>query len=135
MATIAKFEEINAWSKARALANRIYELSDEGRFSRDFALRDQMRRAVISVISNIAEGFERGGNKEFVQFLAHAKGSVGELRAQLYLAFDRRYIIAAQFEQLSSDASEIGRIIGALMEYLSKSTLRGPKYRNNKHEP
>lgn len=131
MATITKFEEINAWTKARTLANRIYELSDEGRFSRDFALRDQMRRSVISILSNIAEGFERGGNKEFIQFLAHAKGSAGELRAQLYVALDRRYVTAAQFQQLSNEAGEISRMIAALMEYLKGSNLRGSKYRSN----
>ena len=130
MARITKFEDINAWTRARKLANRVYELSDEGRFSRDFALRDQMRRAVISILSNIAEGFERGGNKEFIQFLAHAKGSAGELKAQLYLALDRRYLTAKQFEELSREAVEVGRMIGGLMDYLKRSNLRGPKYRN-----
>lgn len=131
MATIKRFEDIGAWKKARALANCVYDASDEGRFSRDFALRDQMRRAAISVLSNIAEGFERGGDNEFIQFLAIAKGSVGELRSQLYLAVDRKYLTAAQFKQLSGEATEISRMLAGLMDYLSKSKLRGSKYRHD----
>ena len=131
MATIKKFEDLGAWKKARVLANQVYDASDEGRFARDFALRDQMRRAAISVLSNIAEGFERGGDKEFLQFLALAKGSVGELRSQLYLASDRKYIAPAQFKQLSAAATEISRMVAGLMDYLGKSKLRGSKYRHD----
>ena len=86
MAKVKKFEEIQSWKKARSLTQEVYAETLTGPFSRDFGLRDQMRRAAVSILSNIAEGFERGGDKEFLQFLAIAKGSAGELRAQLYVA-------------------------------------------------
>ena len=83
MATIEKFEQIEAWQEARRLTHALYELTSEGKFARDFGLKDQIRRAAVSVMSNIAEGFERGGDKEFIQFLSLAKGSAGEIRSQL----------------------------------------------------
>ena len=92
MATIRQFEEILVLKKARELTRLIYESTRQGEFSRDFALKDQIRRAAISITSNIAEGFERGGNREFVQFLSHAKGSCGEVRSQLYVALDAGYL-------------------------------------------
>jgi four helix bundle protein len=101
MPKINRFEEIECWRKARELTRSIYSISLEGRFSKDFALRDQLRRAAISILSNIAEGFERDGNKEFVQFLSIAKGSCGETRAQLYVALDQEYISEAQFRSIS----------------------------------
>jgi four helix bundle protein len=88
MANISKFEEIEAWCKARLLTKEIYAATSQGEFAHDFALRDQIRRASVSIMSNIAEGFERGGNKEFRQFLFMAKGSAGEVRSQLYIALD-----------------------------------------------
>src|SRR5438067_12149958 len=99
MSTFQSFEEIEAWQKARELTRRVYEVSDAGTFSRDFGLRDQMRRASVSILSNIAEGFERSGTGEFVQVLSAAKGSAGEVRAQLYVALDRSYINAATFKE------------------------------------
>ena len=89
MATIEQFEDITAWQKARALTSAIYTDSRTGSLAKDFALRDQLRRATVSIMSNIAEGFERDGNREFVQFLATAKGSCGEVRSQLYTALDQ----------------------------------------------
>jgi len=100
MTGFRSFEDIESWQLARRLANEIYVISGRGKFAKDFVLRDQLHRASISVLSNIAEGFERGGNAEFVQFLSIAKGSVGEIRAQTYVALDRQYIDPAQFEQL-----------------------------------
>ena len=91
MATITRFEDIKAWQEARKMVVSVYALTYKGELAKDYALRDQMRRAAISVPSNIAEGFERGGNKEFCQFLSHAKGSSGELRSQLYNALDLGY--------------------------------------------
>jgi len=135
MATITRFEDIGAWQKARMLADQVYDVSDVGRFARDFALRDQMRRAVISASSNIAEGFERGGDKEFIQFLYYSKGSVGELRSQLYLALDRNYVTAAQFERLSGNALEVSRMTSGLIDYLSNSKLRGSKFRPSDGKP
>ncbi len=130
VSTFKSFEEINAWQRARNLTKRIYQMSSEGLFARDYGLRDQMRRACISTMSNIAEGFERGGTKEFMQFLSVAKGSVGEVRSQLYVALDQEYISVATFEQLSGEAIEISRMLSGLMKYLRKSGMKGTKYKS-----
>jgi four helix bundle protein len=126
---IKKFENLESWKNARKLTNGVYEATAVGSFTRDFGLKDQIRRASISILSNIAEGFERGGDKEFLQFLAVAKGSCGEVRAQLYIAVDQGYLSQDLFERLSNNADEIGRLISGLMKYLSKSELKGSKYR------
>lgn len=120
MARIERFEDIDAWKKARELAKAIYVLSAEGAFSRDFGLRDQIRRAAVSVMSNIAEGFERGGDVEFRRFLTIAKGSAGEVKAQLYVALDAGLINQAQFDELYRLATETGNLIGGFMRYLTK---------------
>ena len=129
MATFKSFEDIGAWQKARQLTKRIYEVSKKGAFARDFGLRDQICRASLSAMSNIAEGFERGGSKEFMQFLSTAKGSSGEVRSQLYVALDQDYIDAKVFEEISMLAKEVSRMITGLMSYLKKSELKGPKYK------
>jgi len=129
MAKIKKFEDIESWKKARKLTNEIYKATSSGSFVRDFGLKDQIRRASISILSNIAEGFERGGDKEFLQFLAVAKGSSGETRAQLYVALDQGYISPDQFEILFTMAAEVSQLIAGLMKYLPESALRGNKYR------
>jgi four helix bundle protein len=98
-------------------------------FSKDFGLRRQIRDASVSVMSNIAEGFDRNGTAEFVQFLAIAKGSVAEVASQLYVAMDQKYVSAAEFDQLIALANETGRKIGALMNYLRKSGIKGVKFR------
>ena len=129
MATIEKFEQIEAWQEARKLTNALYELTSEGKFARDFGLRDQIRRAAVSTMSNIAEGFERGGDKEFIQFLSLAKGSAGEIRSQLYVAFDQHYLSQTQFDDLANQALHIGRLLAGFMNYLKKSQLGGVKYK------
>ena len=129
MATIKKFEEIEAWQKARELTREVYRHSKVGPFSKDFGLRDQMRRAAVSVMSNIAEGFERGGTKEFMQFLAIAKGSVGELEAQLYVALDQAYMSVGEFDALQRLAGSTKRLIGGLINYLRQSGMKGVKYK------
>ena len=129
MATIERFEDLEAWKRARSLTKLIYKISSEGDFSRDFALRDQIRRAAISIVSNIAEGFERDGDREFVQYLFVAKGSCGEVRAQLYLSLDCGYIGSEDFQQLSTRAVELNRIISGLIKYLKQSNLSGKKYK------
>ena len=129
MAGFRNFEEINAWQKARALTREIYSLSGREPFARDFGLRDQIRRASASVMSNIAEGFERNGRKEFLQFLAIAKGSAGEVSSQLFIALDQGYLSATDFERTRELAAEVGRLIGGLMQYLRSSKIRGMKYR------
>jgi four helix bundle protein len=92
MATFKRFEEIGAWQKSRELTREIYKITAAGRFGRDYGLRDQIRRASVSIMSNIAEGFERSGSGEFGQFLSTAKGSAGEVRSQLYVALDQEYL-------------------------------------------
>ena len=129
MSTFQSFEDIEAWQKARELTRRVYEVSEVGAFARDFGLRDQMRRASVSVLSNIAEGFERSGTGEFVQFLSAAKGSAGEVRAQLYVALDRNYIYVPTFQELNQLASQVSRMISGLMAYLKQSGIRGTKYK------
>jgi four helix bundle protein len=130
MTTFQSFTEIEAWQKARELTRVVYRVSNQGSFSKDFGLRDQIRRAVVSVMSNIAEGFERNGTAEFVQFLAVAKGSVGEVIAQLYVASDQGYITREEFDRLIALATETGRRIGALMSYLRKTNMKGSKFRS-----
>jgi four helix bundle protein len=125
--TFRSFEEIEAWQKARELTREIYMVSDTGPFSKDFGLRDQIRRASVSIMSNVAEGFERSGIGEFGQFLAMAKGSAGEVRSQLYVALDRRYITQKTFDRLFALANETGRMIGGLLNYLRKSRIKGKK--------
>src|SRR5207249_1494568 len=118
-------EDILAWQKARELTDSIYRTTSTGTFARDFGLRDQIRRASVSVMSNIAEGFERGGDIEFRQFLALAKGSAAEVKAQLYVALDAGYLTQEQFDQLYDKASEVGRLIGGFMRYLVNSDYKG----------
>ena len=129
MATISKFEDIEAWQLARDMTKAIYVISNDGAFARDFGLRDQIRRASVSIMSNIAEGFERGGDKEFFQFVSLAKGSSGEVRAQLYVALDAGYIDQQTFSRLSDMATQINRMLAGPMKYLRSSELKGSKYK------
>ncbi len=131
MATFQSFGEIEAWQKARALTQRVYVATNEGTFSRDFGLRDQIRRASVSIMSDTAEGCERSGTGEFLQFLAIAKGSAGEVRAQLYVAFDQGYLQQDVFEELLGTAAQISRMLSGLMIYLRKSNLAGTKYKKS----
>ena len=129
MATILRFEDIDGWKMARELTKDIYSISATGNFSKDFGLCNQIRRASVSVMSNIAEGFERDGNKEFCNFLSIAKGSVAEVRSQLYVALDQGYISENDFKAIYSKADENGRVIAGLMKYLRSSDVRGLKYK------
>ena len=129
MATIERFEDIEAWKLARQVTQLIYEITSTGNFSKDYALCNQMRRASISILSNIAEGFERSGNKEFINFLAIAKGSCGEVRAQMYVALDQGYIDEAKFTQISQKLLETSRVIAGFMKYLQQTELRGNKFK------
>ena len=113
----------------RELVKEIYRETSSVNFSRDFGLKDQVRRAAVSVISNIAEGFERGGNKEFIQFLYHAKGSCGEVRTQLYLAWDLDYLTDDTFQRLYELVRRTGEIISGLIRYLGKSEMKGNKFK------
>lgn len=124
MATIERFEELEAWMKARELTRMIYDITGKNEFSRDYSLKDQIRRASISVMSNIAEGFERRGDKQFQYFLSIAKGSAGEVRAQLYIALDARLIDEEQFNKLLIMAERVSRMISGLITYLHESKLK-----------
>ena len=132
MATFSRFEEILAWQSARSLAREIYRITAKGSFSKDYGLRDQIRRASVSGMSNIAEGFERSGKKEFIQFLAMAKGSVGEVRSQLYVALDAAYLDPEAFERLMNLATETACRISGLMSCLRGSTMTGTKYKGTR---
>ncbi len=128
MASFERFEDIEGWKKERELTRSVYQMSAVDKFSRDYGLRDQVRRAAVSIMSNIAEGFERGGNKEFQHFLAVAKGSAGEVRSQLYVALDAAFINQEQFDHVSHLAIETGRLIAGLMKYHSQSDLKGNRF-------
>jgi four helix bundle protein len=129
MKKIKKFEDIESWKLARKLTCEIYKATSAGLFVRDFGLKDQMRRASVSILSNIAEGFERGNDKEFAYLLALAKGSSGEVRAQLYVALDQGYFALDTFNRLSDAVIEIGEVLAGFIRYLNQSTLRGNRYR------
>lgn len=129
MAKIQHFEDLISWQKARVLNQLVYKASKNGSFAKDFGLRDQIRRASISIMSNIAEGFERGGDKEFVQFLSNAKGSCGEVRSQLYAALDEGYLSPVEFKDLCDRSIEVSRLISGFMTYLRQSDLRGNKFK------
>lgn len=118
MSTIHRFEEIEAWQTARKLTREIYTLSNQGAFSKDFGLRDQMRRAAVSVMSNIAEGFESRTTALFVEFLGRAKGSAGELRAQLYVLKDAGYLQHDQFRSMHTLCEKCSGQISGLASYL-----------------
>lgn len=119
-ARIERFEELIAWQKARVLTREIYEITRIGAFARDFGLSGQIQRAAVSIMSNIAEGFERGGRGEFHQFLSTAKASCAEVRSQLYVALDVGYLEEQKFHTLLRQAEEVARIVGGLRASVGK---------------
>jgi four helix bundle protein len=118
MATAKQFEDLVVWQEARGLVNEVYKVTTQGPFRRDFSLRDQITRAAISSMSNIAEGFERGSRREFIQFLNIAKGSTGEVRSQLYVALDQEYVEQKMFEKLRDAALAVSRRLAKFIRYL-----------------
>jgi four helix bundle protein len=132
MATIERFEQIISWQEARILNKNIGDLIDGGRFKKSFRLINQIEGSAGSIMDNIAEGFERGGNKEFIQFLYIANGSCGELRSQLYRAFDRGHITQKGFDDLSIHSMKISSLIQKLITYLENSPTKGAKYKSRK---
>ena len=132
MATFTTFEQIGAWQKARQLVKELYKITARGAFGRDYDLKNQITRASVSIMSNIAEGFERSGTGEFNQFLSMAKGSAGEVRSQLYVALDQEYLTPAVFENLMKQTTDISRMIGGLMTYLRSSGIKGTKFKKSK---
>jgi len=118
--SVKHFEDLIAWQKARELTRKIYKVTSQGEFSRDYGLRDQIRRASVSVMSNLAEGFDRGGRSEFHQFLVIAKGSCAEVRAQLYVALDAGFISNEVFGKLIGLSHEVSKLIGGLRSAVQK---------------
>jgi four helix bundle protein len=130
-----RFEDIEAWKLGRELTRAIYRHSKRGAFASDRALREQIRAAAISVTSNIAEGYERDGNSEFIHALSVAKGSCGEVRSQLSVALDENYITEAQYNELAELAQRTSRLIAGLINYLRKSSHRGLKFKRGIETP
>jgi four helix bundle protein len=118
--TVRTFEDLIAWQKARTLARRVYEVTREEHCMRDFGFCGQIQRAAVSIVSNIAEGHERGGSAEFAHFLSIAKASCAELRAQLYIAIDIGYIDEQTFTELMQLANDVARLLGALRTAILK---------------
>ena len=121
MGKFNSFEEINSWQKSRLFNKRIYEITENSAFKKDFDLVRQIRRASISITSNIAEGFERNTDKEFVYFLYVSKASAGEVRSQLYLALDLKYISEIEFDELFLKISDISKLLSGFIKYLENS--------------
>ena len=124
MSGIERFEDLIAWQKARALTAKVYKISKTGSFAKDFGLAGQIQRAAVSVMSNIAEGFERGGRKEFQHFLSIAKASCAEVRSQLYVAFDIGYLDQIKFKEIIEQSEEVARIIGGLRVSVERKKRR-----------
>jgi four helix bundle protein len=130
MATIKRFEDILSWQKARELNRMLGTLVDSGKFKRSYKLIDQIESSCGSIMDNIAEGFERSGNREFLQFLYISKGSCGEFRSQLYRAFDRNFLTQEEFDDLYARSMEIIVMLQGLIDYLENSDMKGTKFKN-----
>ncbi|MBA7502772.1 hypothetical protein ES706_01366 [subsurface metagenome] len=117
---IERFEDIDAWKESRKLVNMVYDISSNGEFSKNFYLRDQIRSASVSVMSNIAEGFDRSSDKEFTQFLVMARASASEVKSQLYVALDRGYIENEEFKTIYEQATNVINLINGFIRYLKK---------------
>jgi len=128
MVSFERFEDLDIWKLSKDVAKQVYDVTSTGKFSQDYVLRGQVRRAVVSIFSNITEGFERKGNKEFLQFLSIAKASCGEVRAQLIFANDRDYISSKQYEALVKNLVSLSSQIGGFIKYLRQSDLKGMKF-------
>jgi four helix bundle protein len=128
---ITKFEDLKIWQLALKITKEIYDITSKKDFSRDFGLRDQIRKAIISVSSNIVEGFEKNNNNEFMRFLRIAKGSVGEVRNQLYIALAVNYITKQEFDELDNQLTDLANQVGKFISYL-QSQKTNPLTRNKK---
>ena len=125
---IERFEDLEIWKESRELCKRIFEITSGDPFCSDFKFRDQIRSSSGSVMDNIAEDFERDGNKEFIQFLSVAKGSCGEVRSQSYRSFDYQYINQVILDELVSRTTQLSKKISSLIAYLKKSDFKGSKF-------
>jgi four helix bundle protein len=129
MSTISNFEDLEIWQMARQQALEIYQLYIQELFSKDWELKNQINAASGSVMDNIAEGFERSGNKEFSNFLLISKGSNGEVRSQLYRAYDRKYLTMEKFEELKLKCLTLSKKITSFIKYLKESDQKGFRYK------
>ena len=130
MGTITRFEDLEVWIEARRISKKLYELIQANEeFKRDYRFKSQILAAIGSVMDNEAEGFERGGAKEFKQFLSVAKGSVGEVRSQIYRAYDYEYLKEENFESLLLELQNLSGKISNFITYLSKTEIKGNKYK------
>ncbi|HDL52418.1 MAG TPA: four helix bundle protein [Proteobacteria bacterium] len=131
MGTIKTFKELDTWKKAVELTREIYHISGKGDFRKDFSLQNQIRRAAVSIPSNIAEGFEREGNKEFIQFLTVAKGSAAEVQTQLRIAYEVSYITDDDFKKMDDICIEVLSLISGFLRYLRSSGIKGNKFKRS----
>lgn len=132
MSKISRFEELEVWQEARAFAKRIFELTHDLSFPKDFGYINQINNATGSIMDNIAEGFERNGRKEFLQFLSISKGSAGEVRSQIYRGFDRKYFSETEFIELIETIERISKKLSNFIARLSNSSHAGFKYKDRK---
>ncbi|MFT4016373.1 MAG: four helix bundle protein [Agriterribacter sp.] len=130
MPTILKFEELEIWKQSRMLSLKIFQITQKEVFSREYKFKEQIKSSVGSVMDNIAEGFDRSSRLEFLNFLGIAKGSCGEVRSQLYRAFDQQYISEKEFDETVSQYEQLSTKIAAFMNYLNKSPIKGQKFRS-----
>ena len=131
MATILRFEDLEVWQKAREISKYVFLLTNKDNFSRDFSLKDKIKRSCGSAMDNIAEGFERDGNKEFINFLTISKGSVGEIRSQTYRAFDYNYIAQEEYDYMIKETISLSERLGKFISYLRKSEFKGVKFKRD----
>ncbi len=126
------FEDLKIWKDSRELVKNIYDISKNENFSKDYGLKDQLRRAFVSIMSNIAEGYKRGRNQEFIHFLYIAEASCAEVRCQLYVAYDQGYIEMDQFDNLNNFAKKLSVMISNFIKYLKRSGMKGEKFKPEK---
>jgi four helix bundle protein len=131
MGTVKKFEDLEIWKSAREICSQIFLIKEKTGLKTDFKLYNQLNGSSGSIMDNIAEGFERNGNREFIQFLAISKASCGETRSQLYRALDRNYIEKEEFDVLYNKLVQLSRQISSFINYLQKSDLKGTKFRTD----
>lgn len=129
MATIKTFKDLDSWIKAIELSEYVYYLISKGSFQEDYALLNQIKRAVISIASNISEGFEREGNKEFIQYLSVAKGSAAEVQMQIHIAFEVGHINREEYEEADILCTEILKLLSGFIRYLNSTTIDGNKFK------